>query len=105
MPLPSLTGVKSIRRLPGTESASYQVETLVVPSFSYSVVFWTKVALLYHDLPYFFCMAAIRSSVVLILLACAAGAANNIKDRISRRERIFGFSSSMNVRRLQFVAN
>jgi len=45
----------------------------------------TKVAVLYQDLPYFFCMAAIRSSVVVILLACTVGAANNIKGKISRR--------------------
>src|SRR2546421_12859095 len=95
MPLPSLTGAKSIRRLPGTESASYQVETLVVPSFSYSVVFCTKVSVLYQDLPYFFCMAWIRSSVVLILLACATGAANSIRHTISKVQRIFDLSSSI----------
>src|SRR6266576_1371589 len=88
MPLPSLTGAKSIRRLPGTESASYQVETLVVPSFSYSVVFCTKVAVLYHELRYFFCIAWIKSSVVLILFTGIGGKTNGSKPRINKTYRI-----------------
>src|SRR5690242_3173828 len=63
MPLPSVVGVKSMRKLPGTDIASYQVSTLDVPSGSKFVVSCTKVAVLYHDFPYFFCMVAISSFV------------------------------------------
>src|SRR6266542_739729 len=87
MPLPSLTGVKSILSEPGTESASYQVETFVVPSLSYSVVFWTNVAVLYQDLPYFFCISWIRSSLVLIFAAQVTGTIA-ITQRVNRIERI-----------------
>src|ERR1044072_6809567 len=69
MPLPFLVGVKSMRKLPGTERASYQISILLVPSCSKLVVFCTNVAVLYQDFEYFFCMAWTRSSVVVILAA------------------------------------
>jgi hypothetical protein len=60
-PLPSLTGVKSIRSDPGTASASYHVATLDVPSAATVVVFWTNVAVLYQEPPYCRCIEAMRS--------------------------------------------
>jgi hypothetical protein len=51
------------------------------------VVSWTKVAVLYHDFPYFFCMAAIRSFVFVIFAYEVNG---NAGRRIaSRKNRYF----------------
>src|SRR5258708_1917504 len=94
MPLPSFTGVKSIRSEPGTESASYQVSTFLFPSLSMLVVFCTKVAVLYQDFAYFFCIAWIKSSEFVILAADVAGTIASISSSVSRALRIIDFSSS-----------
>src|SRR6266545_5249809 len=83
IPFPALMGSKSMRSWPGIEIASYQTATFFVPSFSKSVVTCLKVVFLYQIFAYFFCMAAIKSSPVLIFAALAAGASRNIPHRIN----------------------
>src|SRR5437016_14300750 len=63
-----------MRNEPGSNIASYHVSTFWLPSLSMFVVFCTKVAVLYQDFAYFFCIAWTRSSVVLILAAKVVGA-------------------------------
>src|SRR5947209_7387179 len=51
-----------MRKLPGTESASYHVSTFLWPSLSMFVVFCTNVAVLYHNFAYFFCIFVLDAS-------------------------------------------
>src|ERR1041385_7975105 len=82
MPFPSFVGVKSMRRDPGRDIASYQISTLRLPSLSMFVVFCTKVAVLYQDFAYFFCIAAMSSSVLVIV------AAEPIVDNINSKTKV-----------------
>src|ERR1700687_4811654 len=78
-----------MRKLPGTESASYQISTFLFPSLSMLVVFCTKVAVLYQDFAYFFCIPATKSAFVLILaLLYDSGAINNVTDSKSENRRM-----------------
>src|SRR6185295_18610215 len=90
MPLPAFVGVKSIRKLPGTDIASYQVSTLDVPSGSKFVVSCTKVAVLYHDFPYFCCMAAISSFVFEIFAYGVEGSVSREIATIKKKYFIIG---------------
>src|ERR1043166_3117361 len=77
--------------LPGIEIASYQIADFLLPSLSKSVVICLNVVVLYQLFTYFFRMAAMRSSLVLIALACAT-AANASTPQISNKKRIIQFS-------------
>src|SRR5437879_5497106 len=68
-----------MRKLPGTESASYHVSTFLWPSLSMLVVFCTNVAVLYQDFACFFCIAWMSCSAVVILTAKAVGASARMK--------------------------
>src|ERR1043165_5881177 len=87
MPLPSLVGVKSMRKLPGTDIASYHFSIFDVPSGSTFVVRCTNVAVLYHDFPYFFCIAAISSLVFEIFAYAVAG--NSSKEVATSKKKNF----------------
>src|SRR5690242_2748128 len=87
MPLPSLVGVKSMRKLPGTDIASYHVSTFDVPSGCTFVVCCTNVAVLYQVFPYFFCIAAISSLVFEIFAYAVAG--NSSKEAATSKKKNF----------------
>src|SRR5438552_14263831 len=94
MPLPSFVGVKSILSEPGRDIASYHVSTFLFPSLSMLVVFCTKVAVLYQDFAYFFCIAWTRSSVAVILAARVTGAISSVTQIAETTNRIARFSSA-----------
>src|ERR1043165_1367603 len=84
IPLPSFVGVKSIRKLPGRDIASYHVSTFRLPSLSMFVVFCTNVAVRYHDFAYFFCIASMSWPDVVIFEAEAIVVRTKSKTRLDK---------------------